>query len=101
MEVLQLEFMENQVIKKDHHHKTIDAHCHLHVQEAADAVAGLFDPFDIPAFRHSNQITTNQNVLQIQDRFMDLTNVETRLKKMDSQGIDMQVLNSSSFSTLL
>ena len=25
---------------------TVDAHCHLHVQEAADAVVGLFDPFD-------------------------------------------------------
>ena len=71
---------------------TVDAHRHLHVQEAADAVAGLFDPFDIPAFRHSNQITTNQNVLQIQDRFVDLTNIEHRLKKMDTQGIDMQVL---------
>ena len=71
---------------------TIDAHCHLHVQEAADIVAGLFDPFDIPAFRHSNSITTNQNVQQLKDRFLDLTNIEQRLNKMDSQGIDMQVL---------
>ena len=29
--------------------KTVDAHCHLHVQEAADIVQGLFDQFDIPA----------------------------------------------------
>ena len=72
--------------------KTIDAHCHLHVQEAADLVQGLFDQGDVPAFRHSNLTTTNQNIQQIKDRFMDLTNVETRLKKMDSQGIDMQVL---------
>ena len=72
--------------------KTVDAHCHLHVQEAADIVAGLFDPFDIPAFRHSNSITTNQNVHQLKDRFLDLTNIEQRLNKMDSQGIDMQVL---------
>ena len=72
--------------------KTIDAHCHLHVQEAADVVQGLFDQGDVPAFRHSNLTTTNQNIQQIKDRFMDLTNVETRLKKMDSQGIDMQVL---------
>jgi hypothetical protein len=54
--------------------KTIDAHCHLHVQEAADIVEGLFDPFDIPAFRHSNSVTTDQNVMQIKDRFLDLTN---------------------------
>ena len=72
--------------------KTVDAHCHLHVQEAADMVQGLFDQQDIPAFRHANQTTTNQNIQQIKDRFMDLTNVETRLEKMDSQGIDTQVL---------
>ena len=72
--------------------KTVDAHCHLHVQEAADIVQGLFDQLDVPAFRHSNAVTTNQNVQQIKDRFMDLTDVETRLKKMDSQGIDTQVL---------
>jgi hypothetical protein len=40
--------------------KTVDAHCHLHVQEAADIVQGLFDQHDVPAFRHSNLITTNQ-----------------------------------------
>ena len=72
--------------------KTVDAHCHLHVQEAADIVQGLFDQSDVPAFRHSNPVTTNQNIQQVKDRFMDLTNIETRLKKMDSQGIDMQVL---------
>ena len=62
--------------------KTVDAHCHLHVQEAADIVQGLFDQLDVPAFRHSNTVTTNQNVQQIKDRFMDLTDVETRLKKI-------------------
>ena len=72
--------------------KTIDAHCHLHVQEAADMVKGLFNQDDVPAFRHTNLTTTDQNIQQIKDRFMDLTNVETRLKKMDCQGIDMQVL---------
>ena len=72
--------------------KTVDAHCHLHVQEAADLVQGVFNQQDVPAFRHANQITTNQNIQQVKDRFMDLTNIETRLKKMDSQGIDLQVL---------
>ena len=47
---------------------TVDAHCHLHVQEAADLVQGLFDQHDIPAFRHANQITTNQNLYQIKLR---------------------------------
>ena len=61
--------------------KTVDAHCHLHVQEAADIVQGLFDPLDVPANRYANQVTVEQNLTQIRDRFMDLTNVETRLKK--------------------
>ena len=56
--------------------RTVDSHCHLHVQEAADIVAGLFDPFDIPAFRHSNSTSTNQNVQLLKDRFLDLTNIE-------------------------
>ena len=43
------------------------------------AIQGLFDQHDIPAFRHANQITTNQNIQQINDRFMDLTNVETSI----------------------
>ena len=41
--------------------KSVDAHCHLHVQEAAVLVQGLFDQQDVPAFRHANQTTTYQN----------------------------------------
>ena len=48
--------------------KTVDAHCHLHVQEAADLVQGLFDQNDIPAFRHANPITTNQNIKQVKEQ---------------------------------
>ena len=40
---------------------TVDAHSHLHVQKAADLVQGLFDQQDIPAFKHANHTTTNQN----------------------------------------
>ena len=39
--------------------KTIDAHCHLHVQEAADLVSDLFDPMQVPAFK-----TTKRNNLK-------------------------------------
>ena len=56
--------------------KTVDAHCHLPVQEAADIVQGLFDQSDVPAFRYSNAVTTNQNIQQVKDRFLDLTNAE-------------------------
>ena len=48
--------------------KTIDAHCHLHVQEAADLVAGLFDPMQVPAFKTTNEITSKQNQQQAKDR---------------------------------
>ena len=31
---------------------TIDAHCHLHVQEAHDLVDGILNPMAIPAVRY-------------------------------------------------
>ena len=34
--------------------KTIDAHCHLHVQEAADLVTGIYDPGFVPATKFTN-----------------------------------------------
>ena len=39
---------------------------------SSDLVLGLFDQRDITTFRHTNQMTTNQNIQQIKDRFMDL-----------------------------
>ena len=71
---------------------TIDAHCHLHVQEAADCVQGLFDTNFVPAFRYTNEKTSLQNKKQNKDRSIHLTNIDQRLKDMDRQGVDMQVL---------
>ena len=72
---------------------TIDAHCHLHVQEAHDLVDGILNPMAIPAVRYSNPRTTAQNVKQNQeDRIVHLTDLDQRLRDMDRQGIDMQVL---------
>ena len=71
---------------------TIDAHCHLHVQESADLVQGLFDTNFVPAFRYTNETTSLQNKKQNKDRSMHLTNIDQRLRDMDRQGIDMQVL---------
>ena len=71
---------------------TIDAHCHLHVQEAADLVLDLFDPLMVPAFKSTNEITSKQNKQQSEDRMLNLTNLDQRLKDMDRQGIDMQLL---------
>ena len=72
--------------------KTIDAHCHLHVQEAADLVSDLFNPLMVPAFKSTNEITANQNKKQSEDRAINLTNLDQRLIDMDRQGIDMQLL---------
>jgi aminocarboxymuconate-semialdehyde decarboxylase len=72
---------------------TIDAHCHLHVQEAHDLVDGIINPMAIPAVRYTNPRTTAQNVKQNQeDRIVHLTDLDQRLRDMDRQGIDMQVL---------
>ena len=72
--------------------KTIDAHCHLHVQEAADLVSDLFNPLMVPAFKSTNELTANQNKKQSEDRAINLTNLDQRLKDMDRQGIDIQLL---------
>ena len=72
--------------------KTIDAHCHLHVQEAADLVSDLFNPLMVPAFKSTNEVTANQNKKQSEDRAINLTNLDQRLKDMDRQEIDMQLL---------
>ena len=72
--------------------KTIDAHCHLHVQEAADLVSDLFDPMQVPAFKTTNEITSKQNQQQAKDRALHLTDLDQRLRDMDRQGIDMQLL---------
>ena len=55
--------------------KTIDAHCHLHVQEAADLVSDLFDPMQVPAFKTTNEVTSKQNQQQAKDRALHLTDL--------------------------
>ena len=60
--------------------KTIDAHCHLHVQEAADLVSDLFDPMQVPAFKTTNEITSKQNQQQAKDRALHLTDLEQKLQ---------------------
>ena len=72
--------------------KTIDAHCHLHVQEAADLVTGVYDPSFVPATKFTNEISSAQNKIQNQDRALHLTDLDQRLRDMDRQGIDMQLL---------
>jgi len=71
---------------------TIDAHCHLHVQEAADLVTGVYDPSFVPATKFTNEISSAQNKIQNQDRALHLTDLDQRLRDMDRQGIDMQLL---------
>ena len=71
---------------------TIDAHCHLHVQEAADSIVDLFDPNFVPAFKYTNEKSSLQNKQQGKDRSINLTNIDQRLRDMDRQGIDMQIL---------
>ena len=58
--------------------KTIDAHCHLHVQEAADLVTDLFDPLMVPAFKSTNEMTSKQNKKQSEDRAINLTSIDQR-----------------------
>ena len=70
---------------------TIDAHCHLHVQEAHDLVDGILNPMAIPAVRYSNPRTTAQNVKQ---------NQEAGFIKFGSR-IDVLIPNSASIKVSL
>ena len=63
-----------------------------YVQEAADLVSDLFDPMQVPAFKTTNEITSKQNQQQAKDRALHLTDLDQRLRDMDRQGIDIQLL---------
>ncbi|MEE2745441.1 MAG: amidohydrolase family protein [Pseudomonadota bacterium] len=73
--------------------RTIDAHCHLWVEEAAEIVKGHVNPMNVPASRYTSPSSVAQNKQQnTVDRVEHLTNLDQRLKDMDRQGIDMQLL---------
>jgi len=71
----------------------IDIHCHYLNQAVAAKVAHLNPAQYEPSVTFANALTREVNVKQIRDRLPKLSTIETRLKDMDSMGIDMQAVS--------
>lgn len=75
------------------HTLTVDLHCHMYVQAAADAVAEVFDMETDGLHRFSNRATREVNARQAETIGEQLTSVERRLADMDGMGIDVQAVS--------
>ena len=72
---------------------TIDSHCHLHINKAEETVSGLVDIQDIPLLRWVSDHTRKVNQKQMKDRFIEITDIESRFNIMEEQGIDFQIIS--------
>lgn len=79
-----------------HHPKpdsfTVDIHCHVHVQAAAEVAEPHFRTGLEPALHFANELTREVNARQAADRMPHLTTVDQRLIDMDEMGIDLQTI---------
>jgi len=72
---------------------TIDSHAHVVIPEAAKYMVPHVDPMRIAMVKHSNAETNMINGQQEKDRGpVAMQDIEDRLKVLDTQGIDMQVV---------
>lgn len=72
--------------------KTVDIHAHVNVPEAAAYIKPHLVMTDIAMVRHSNQQTKDINMQQDKDRAVAMTDLGDRLRVLDAQGIDVQVV---------
>jgi aminocarboxymuconate-semialdehyde decarboxylase len=77
--------------------KVVDIHCH-YFNPAVGAKAAVIDP-GLKEFPHifANDITREVNFKQMRDRAPQLSNLPTRIKKMDQMGVDIQVVSPAPF----
>ena len=86
-----------ETVSRNNKHFTIDIHCHIHVPEA-DKMLKQLSPDDTGRkMVDTNPITKEINTALQQKIMPALTEPEVRLKDMDRQGIDMQVISTSPF----
>lgn len=74
---------------------TIDIHCHVLTPEAAALVKDVFDPAREAMLTFANEATRAVNRKQEETIRSQLTSVETRLRDMDRDGIDIQAISPS------
>lgn len=73
--------------------KTVDIHAHVAIPAAAKYMEPHVDPMRIAMVKHANEETRGVNVQQDKDRLpVAMSDVADRLKVLDTQGIDMQVV---------
>jgi aminocarboxymuconate-semialdehyde decarboxylase len=74
---------------------TVDCHAHILVAEAARYIAPHHDPASLPFGRFSAPETRALNRKQDEDRDVALTDPVDRLRVLDTQGIDVQIVSPS------
>lgn len=77
--------------------KVVDIHCH-YFNPAVGAKAAVIEPL-LKEFPHifANELTRQVNFKQMRDRAPQLSDLGTRIKKMDKMGVDLQVVSPAPF----
>ena len=78
-------------------HVTVDIHCHVHTEKAAELVKDVFRIEHEPSIHYANAMTREVNQKQMARVHPQLTSVEQRLADMDAMGIDIQALAPAPF----
>ncbi len=84
-------------VKRNRKHLTVDIHCHLHVPEADEMVAGALDPAKLDMVRFASDLTRKLNAEQNEILMPKLTQLDERLAVMDETGVDIQAVSPSPF----
>jgi aminocarboxymuconate-semialdehyde decarboxylase len=73
--------------------KTVDCHAHVLVPAAAEYIGAHGSMAALPFLKFSTPLTRETNLKQDEDRRVALTDPADRLRVLDTQGIDMQVVS--------
>ncbi len=77
--------------------RSIDIHCHVHSETAAELAREIATPEREPALHYATVHSNEVNRLQMAGLHPKLTQVEARLADMDRMGIDVQAISPSPF----
>ena len=72
--------------------RTVDAHSHILIRDAAEYAAPHVDPSRIPLLKFSNAATREINAVQDADRRETMVSQSDRIAVLDAMGIDLQIV---------
>ena len=72
--------------------KTVDIHAHVMIPAGFEYMGPHMDVTKIAMVKHSNQETIGINMQQDKDRTIAMSDLEDRMRVLDAQGIDIQVV---------